>query len=98
MLTSAGADGRTYEMRMGKGDPRLHDYRAAALFPERGTEVTVQPLLPGIRNLSGKKSSGIWHLNCVIASNAGRPDTSDRPSGANAASRCAARILRKAAA
>lgn len=60
VLTSAGADGRTHEMRMGKGDPRYTITERRRLFPERGTEVTVQPLLAGIRNLSGEKIQ--WYL------------------------------------
>jgi hypothetical protein len=59
-LTSAGADGRTYEMRMGKGKPRYTIKERKRLFPERGTEVIVQPLLKGIRNLSGEKIQ--WYL------------------------------------
>ncbi len=60
VLTSAGADGRIYEMRMGKGDPRYAITERRRLFPEKGTEVIVQPLLPGIRNLSGEKMQ--WYL------------------------------------
>jgi hypothetical protein len=60
VLTSAGADGRTYEMRMGKGKPRYTISERRRLFPEKGTEVIVQPLLSGIRNLSGEKIQ--WYL------------------------------------
>ena len=60
VLTSAGADNRTYEMRMGKGDPRYTITERRRLFPEKGTEVVVQPLLAGIRNLSGEKIQ--WYL------------------------------------
>jgi hypothetical protein len=59
-LTSAGTDGRTYEMRMGKGEPRYVIGERKRLFPEKGTEVLVHPLLPGIRNLSGEKIQ--WYL------------------------------------
>lgn len=59
-MTSAGADGRTYEMRMGKGDPRYIIAERKRLFPEKGTEVIIEPLLPGIRNLSGEKIQ--WYL------------------------------------
>jgi len=59
-LTSAGADGRTYEMRMGKGEPRYTIAERKRLFPERGTAVVIEPLLPGIRNLSGEKIQ--WYL------------------------------------
>jgi hypothetical protein len=60
VLTSAGADGRTYEMRMGKGEPRYTIAERKRLFPERGTAVVIEPLLPGIRNLSGEKIQ--WYL------------------------------------
>lgn len=59
-LTSAGTDGRTYEMRMGKGEPRYIIGERKRLFAEKGTEVLVHPLLPGIRNLSGEKIQ--WYL------------------------------------
>jgi hypothetical protein len=60
VLTSAGTDGRTYEMLMGKGEPRYTIVERKRLFPEKGTEVIVYPLLPGIRNLSGEKIQ--WYL------------------------------------
>ena len=60
VLSSAGSDGRTYEMLMGKGEPRYTIRERKRLFPEKGTEVIVQPLLPGIRNLSGEKIQ--WYL------------------------------------
>jgi hypothetical protein len=60
VLTSAGADGKTYEMRMGKGDPHFTIAERRRLFPEKGTEVMIRPLLPGIRNLSGEKIQ--WYL------------------------------------
>jgi hypothetical protein len=60
VLTSAGTDGRTYEMRMGKGEPRYTIAERKRLFPEKGTEVVIEPLLPGIRNLSGEKIQ--WYL------------------------------------
>ncbi|MBN2243306.1 MAG: ATP-binding protein [Acidobacteria bacterium] len=59
-MASAGTDGRTYEMRMGKGEPRYTLAERKRLFPEKGTEVLVYPLLPGIRNLSGEKIQ--WYL------------------------------------
>jgi hypothetical protein len=60
VLTSAGKDGRIYEMRMGKGDPRYTIAERRRLFPEKGTEVTIRPLLAGIRNFSGEKIQ--WYL------------------------------------
>jgi hypothetical protein len=59
-LTCAGADGRTLEMRMRKGNPRYTITDRRRLFPEKGTEVVVKPLLPGIRHLSGEKIQ--WFL------------------------------------
>ena len=59
-LTSAGADGKTYQMRMKKGDPGYQVQRRRTLFPERGTELTIKPLLAGIRRLSGEKMQ--WYL------------------------------------
>ena len=59
-LVSAGADSRTYEMRMRKGDPRYAVTERRRLFPARGTEVVVRPLLSGIRHLSGEKIQ--WYL------------------------------------
>src|SRR4029453_18662787 len=56
----AGADGPTMEMRMRKGDPRYTITDRRRLFPEKGTEVVVKPLLPGIRHLSGEKIQ--WFL------------------------------------
>jgi hypothetical protein len=60
ILTSAGADGRTYAMRMGKGDPRYTITERKRLFPIKGTEIIIHPLLPGIRNLTGEKIQ--WYL------------------------------------
>jgi hypothetical protein len=59
-MTSAGADGRTYEMRMHKGEPHYTISDRRRLFAPRGTEVVVAPLLAGIRHLSGEKIQ--WYL------------------------------------
>jgi len=59
-LVSAGADGRIYEIRMRKGDPRYAVAERRRLFPLKGTMVTIRPLLPGIRHLSGEKIQ--WYL------------------------------------
>jgi hypothetical protein len=60
-MTTAGADGRTYQMQMRKGSP---DYRLDAkrtlLFPDSGTELTIKPLLQGVRQLNGDKLQ--WYL------------------------------------
>jgi hypothetical protein len=59
-LTGASEDGQTYEMRMVKGDPGYTVRRRRLLFPEGGTELTVSPLLSGLRQLSGEKIQ--WFL------------------------------------
>jgi hypothetical protein len=59
-LVSGGSDGRSYEMRMRKGDPRYTIGERRRLFEFRGTELVIKPLLPGIRHLSGEKIQ--WYL------------------------------------
>jgi len=60
VITSAGADEHTYEMHLAKEHPGYTVRRRRLLFPARGTEVSVAPLLPGIRQLSGEKIQ--WYL------------------------------------
>jgi len=59
-LTSSGSDGRTWEMRMQKGDPGYAVAERRRLFASRGTEVLVGPLLAGIRQMNGEKIQ--WYL------------------------------------
>ena len=59
-ISSAGRDGKTYEMRMGKGDPGYEVSRRRVLFSDTGTELKVKPLLSGTRQLSGEKIQ--WYL------------------------------------
>ena len=59
-MTSAGDDEKMYQMQMKKGDPSYTVNRRRVLFPARGTELKVKPLLPGIRQLSGEKIQ--WYL------------------------------------
>lgn len=54
-LTSSGADGKAYQMRMRKGDPNYSVAQKRTLFPQRGTELKVKPLLAGIRQFSSEK-------------------------------------------
>jgi len=54
-LVSAGSDGKLYEMRMAKGDPNYSVSRLRRLVAEPGTELTISPLLQGIRGFSGEK-------------------------------------------
>jgi Histidine kinase-, DNA gyrase B-, and HSP90-like ATPase len=59
-MASAGADGRTYEMQMRKGDPSYSVTIRNALLQDAGTRLKVRPLLPGVRQLSGEKLQ--WYL------------------------------------
>ncbi len=59
-LVSAGSDGKAYEMRMAKGTPSYAVSATRRLLPGAGTELTILPLLPGIRNFSGEKLQ--WYL------------------------------------
>jgi hypothetical protein len=47
-------------MRMTKGSPGYSISSLRRLLPGRGTELTIQPLLPGIRHFSGEKLQ--WYL------------------------------------
>ena len=60
LIASAGGDGRTYQMHMRKGDPKYEVKQKGVLFPDGGTELTIRPLLPGIRQFSGEKLQ--WYL------------------------------------
>jgi hypothetical protein len=59
-LTSAAKNGTAYSMNMAKGDPGYSIRKRRALFPQRGTELLVHPLLPGLKQLSGEKMQ--WYL------------------------------------
>jgi hypothetical protein len=59
-MTSMGADQRTYQMTMSKGDPGYSVSQKRVLFDDTGTEVRISPLLDGIRSLSGEKIQ--WYL------------------------------------
>ncbi len=60
LLTSAGDDGRAYQMHLRKGDPSYRITQKHALFPEPGTDVLIKGILPGIKNFSGEKIQ--WYL------------------------------------
>ncbi len=60
LLTSAGDDGRAWQMHLRKGDPSYGITLRPALFPEPGTEVLIRGILPGIKNFSGEKIQ--WYL------------------------------------
>jgi DNA gyrase/topoisomerase IV subunit B len=59
-MTTTGADGKTYQMQMRKGDPGYTVTPKRLLFPDHGTELKISPLLPGIRQFSGEKIQ--WYL------------------------------------
>ncbi len=60
VMTSAGADGKTYQMRMKKGDPGYQVTQRRLLLSEPGTELIVKNILPGIKQFSGEKIQ--WYL------------------------------------
>lgn len=60
VMRSPSADGKTHEMRMAKGDPRYTVAQRRTLFAETGTELTIKPLLSGLRHFSGEKIQ--WYL------------------------------------
>lgn len=54
-LVSNGNDGKLYQMLMAKGDPNYSVSRLRRLVAESGVELTISPLLQGIRGFSGEK-------------------------------------------
>jgi Histidine kinase-, DNA gyrase B-, and HSP90-like ATPase len=60
VLTSAGANGKTYQMHMRRGDPGYRILEKRVLLSEPGTELLVKRILPGIKQLSGEKIQ--WYL------------------------------------
>jgi hypothetical protein len=60
ILSSAGSDGKTYQMHMKKGDPGYRITRKPVLVPDAGTELVVKNILPGIKQFSGEKIQ--WYL------------------------------------
>jgi hypothetical protein len=54
-MSSPGADGHVYEMRMRRHDPGYSVARRRALLSEQGTRLKIRPLLAGVRQLSGEK-------------------------------------------
>ncbi len=59
-ITSAGRDGRNYQMVMNKGDPGYVVREKRSLLPVQGVELIVKPLLPAVRQISGEKIQ--WYL------------------------------------
>ena len=60
IMTSAGKDGKTYQMHMKKGDPGYQVTQKRVLVPEPGTELVVRNILSGIKQFSGEKIQ--WYL------------------------------------
>jgi hypothetical protein len=54
-ILSSGQDGRTYQMQMVKGDPGYTIKQKRTLLSVSGTELSISPLLPGVRHISGEK-------------------------------------------
>ena len=54
-LTSSGADGGSYQMQMAKGAQEFTVLKKRMLFPPKGTQLEIHPLLPGLRSLTGEK-------------------------------------------
>ena len=59
-MTSAGEDGRNYQMLMQRGHQSYQITKTRSLVPMDGVELKVKPLLPGIGKLSGEKLE--WYL------------------------------------
>jgi hypothetical protein len=59
-MTCAGADQRSYQMVVRKGDPGYSVAPKRTLVADGGTEVHIAPLLEGMRGLSGEKIQ--WYL------------------------------------
>src|SRR5437762_9723654 len=53
-MTSAGSDGKTYQMHLQKGDPGYRVTSKRLLLPEPGTEVLIRNILPGVKQFSGE--------------------------------------------
>lgn len=54
-LTSTGEDGVVRSMRLVKGNPSYAIRETETFFGRQGTELTISPILPGVRSLAGDK-------------------------------------------
>lgn len=54
-MVSSGKDGKAYQMIMEKGKPGYVILPRPHLFSSKGTQITISPLLEGIRQVSGEK-------------------------------------------
>jgi len=59
-LISSGADGKTCQMQMRKGEAEYTIAPRRMLLPDPGTELIIRNILPGVRQLSGEKIQ--WYL------------------------------------
>ena len=55
IITSTGAGGVTRRMKLVKGNPAYSVREVPSLFNQTGTELHIQPILAGVRQLSGDK-------------------------------------------
>ena len=55
LMVSSGNDGKSYQMSMEKGKPGYSISCRSHLLPVKGTQLTIAPLLAGIRLLNGEK-------------------------------------------
>ncbi len=55
LLASSGSDGKVSQMEMQREQQGYTISPRRSLFPQTGTELVIQPLLPGIRTLSGER-------------------------------------------
>ena len=54
-ITCCGMDGNPYEMVMTKNSPEFTISKKRRLLPFEGADLTIYPLLPGLRTLTGEK-------------------------------------------
>ena len=55
IMISSGRDNKTYQMEMENGKPGYSIAQRHRLLPIRGTQITISPLLAGIRTMNGEK-------------------------------------------
>lgn len=55
IITSTGKDGKTRRMRLAKGNPAYNIEELTVLYDRCGTELHIQPILAGVRQLTGEK-------------------------------------------
>lgn len=54
-IASCGTDGNAYEMAMARNSQKYTVLKKHVLLPFKGTELTIYPVLPGLRLLTGEK-------------------------------------------